>query len=350
MVNKNAKKRFPIRAILLALAICAVVAGYVAFRLYTAFFSSNVTKNHEYLYVRTGWTFEEVFNEISEKGIVENPKTFRWAAEKMDYPSRVKAGKFRLEPGMNNRTLINKLGGGLQEPVRIRFEHLRLKEDLAGLIATQLEADSTAIFNLLHDGAVADQYGFSTENFFTMFIPNTYEFYWNTSAEQFVDRMAVEYKRFWNEDRLAKAKMLEMNPQEVSILASIVKGEAIHTSEMPTIAGLYINRLAKGMRLQADPTVIFANNDFTIRRVLYAHLTKDSPYNTYLYGGLPPGPITLPSIASIDAVLNYERHKYIFMCAKEDFSGYHSFAVTQAEHNINARRFQQALNERNIKR
>jgi len=350
MGNKDIKKRFPLRIVLIVLTIAVIIGGYVSFRLYAAFFSGNVTDRHDYLYVKTGWTFEDVFNEISEKKMVKNTKTFRWAAEKMDYPNRVKAGKFRLEPDMNNRTLINKLGGGLQEPVRIRFEHLRLKEELAGLIAAQLEADSTALSTILNNATVADQYGFTAVNFFTMFIPNTYEFYWNTSAEQFVERMAREYNRFWNEDRLAKAKDLEMTPQEVSILASIVKGEAMHTSEMPTIAGLYINRLRRGMRLQADPTVIFANNDFTIRRVLYAHLTKDSPYNTYLYGGLPPGPINLPSIASIDAVLDYEKHKYIFMCAKEDFSGYHSFAVTQAEHNINARRFQRALNERNIKR
>lgn len=350
MVNKRVKRKFPIRAVLLILALCAVVGGYFAFRFYTTFFSRNVTGNETYLYVHTGWAFQDVLNEVTEKGIVEDTKTFRRAAEQMDYPNRVKAGKFRLEPGMNNRTLINRLGGGLQEPVRIRFEHVRLKEDFAGLIASQLEADSTALSLLLNDGTRAGQHGFTAENFFTLFIPNTYEFYWNTSADQFVERMSREYDRFWNEERLEKAKKLGMTPQEVSILASVVKGEALHVSEMPTIAGLYINRLRKGMKLQADPTVIFANQDFSIRRVLYVHLTKDSPYNTYLYAGLPPGPITLPSIAAIDAVLNYQQHNYIYMCAKEDFSGYHSFAVTQAEHNINARRFQRALNERNIKR
>lgn len=350
MEKKTNKKRSIIRILLIVLAVITLLAGYWGFRFYSAYFRSNVTDAQEYIYVHTGWTFEDVLNEITEKGMVENTNTFRWAAEQMDYPTRVKAGKFRLEPGMNNRTLINRLGGGMQEPVRIRFESLRHKEELAGLIAAQLEADSAALLNLLNDETKAEQYGFTAENFFAMFIPNTYEFYWNTSAEQFVERMNKEYNRFWNEDRLAKAQALEMSPAEVSILASIVRGEAIHNSEMPTIAGLYINRLRRGMRLQADPTVIFANNDFTIRRVLYVHLTKDSPYNTYLYGGLPPGPINLPSIAAIDGVLNYQKHNYIFMCAKEDFSGYHSFAVTQAEHNINARRFQRALNERNIKR
>ncbi|HWL00047.1 MAG TPA: endolytic transglycosylase MltG, partial [Parapedobacter sp.] len=193
-------------------------------------------------------------------------------------------------------------------------------------------------------------YGFDSANFLSMFVPNTYELYWNTTTEQFADRMHNEYEKFWNDERRQKAETINLNPQEVAVLASIVKGEALHTDEMPAIAGLYLNRLRKGMLLQADPTVIFANNDFTIRRVLYRHLRTDSPYNTYLYRGLPPGPIMMPSIAAIDAVLNYQQHDYIYMCAKDDFSGYHNFAVTQAEHNINARKFQQALNERNIKR
>ena len=268
----------------------------------------------------------------------------------MDYPNRVKAGKYRLEPDMNNRTLINKLGGGIQEPVKLRFENIRLKENFAAHLAQQLEPDSIAFINLLNDESLAASYGFDTANFFSMFVPNTYEFYWNTSAERFIERMQQEYEKFWNEQRREKAAGLNLSLQEVSTLASIVKGEALHVDEMPTIAGLYINRLRKGMLLQADPTVIFANNDFTIRRVLYRHLRTDSPYNTYLYRGLPPGPIMMPSIASIDAVLNHQQHNYIYMCAKDDFSGYHNFAVTQAEHSINARKFQQALNERNIKR
>ncbi|MBW5343122.1 endolytic transglycosylase MltG, partial [Escherichia coli] len=165
-----------------------------------------------------------------------------------------------------------------------------------------------------------------------------------------IDRFSKEYDKFWNADRKAKAAALNMTPKEISVLASIVKGEALHVDEMPAIAGLYINRLKRGMLLQADPTVIFANNDFTIRRVLNRHLTIDNPYNTYRYKGLPPGPIMMPSIASIDAVLNYKQHEYIYMCAKDDFSGYHNFAKTVAEHQINARKFQQALDARNIKK
>src|SRR5690606_10280298 len=183
-----------------------------------------------------------------------------------------------------------------------------------------------------------------------MFIPNSYEMFWNTSAKDFFLRMNKEYKSFWTSERLKKAEDLKLTPQQVTILASIVDAEALADKEMPTIAGLYLNRLRRGIKLEADPTVIFANNDFTIRRVLNRHLTKDSPYNTYRVRGLPPGPIMMPSIAAIDATLNPETHNYIFMCAKEDFSGYHNFATTLAEHLVNARKFQKALNQRNIKK
>lgn len=349
MAIKNSKKKRITRIVLIAFGVLLVMAGIAVYQVYHIFMQKNVNDQEEYFYVHTGWTYSDVVNELERLKVLDNNKTFEQAAEYMDYPDRVKAGKFRLEPGMSNRVLINSLGGGLQEPVRISFHNIRLKEDFAGQIARQLEPDSAAILGLITDTARIREYGFTPDNIFSMFIPNTYEFYWNTSAERFVERMHTEYQRFWNDERLRKAEALNMTPQEVSVLASIVKGEAMHESEMPTIAGLYINRLRKGIRLQADPTVIFANQDFTIRRVLYRHLSFDSPYNTYIYAGLPPGPIMLPSIASIDAVLNYEQHAYIYMCAKEDFSGYHRFAVTLAEHNRNARLFQRALNERNIR-
>src|SRR5690606_1228231 len=239
---------------------------------------------------------------------------------------------------------------GLQEPVKLRFQNIRLKKDFAGFLSTKLEPDSTSFINLLNNDSFSQTYGYNQENFFTMFIPNTYEFFWNTSAEDFLDRMHKEYTTFWNDERISKAKALNLTPIEVSNLAAIVKGEALHVDEMPKIAGLYINRLQKGMLLQADPTVIFATQDFSIRRVLNKHLRTDSPYNTYVYRGLPPGPIMMPSIAAIDAVLNYESHSYIYMCAKDDFSGYHLFANTMAEHLVNARKFQKALDARNIKR
>ncbi|HWK57986.1 MAG TPA: endolytic transglycosylase MltG [Parapedobacter sp.] len=330
--------------------LALVIGGVIAYKYYKSFFAPSVTADAEHLYIYTHWDFEDVMTSIGELHVVKDTVAFRWAATKMDYPGRVKPGKYKLEAGMNNRTLINRLGGGFQEPVRLRFENVRLKENLASVLAKQLEPDSIAFVDLLNDDSLAAHFGFDAENFLSMFVPNTYELYWNTSAEQFAERMHNEYEKFWTDERRKKADAIDLNPQEVAVLASIVKGEALHTDEMPTIAGLYLNRLRKGMLLQADPTVIFANNDFTIRRVLYRHLRTDSPYNTYLYRGLPPGPIMMPSIAAIDAVLNYKQHDYIYMCAKDDFSGYHNFAVTQAEHNINARKFQQALNERNIKR
>lgn len=347
---KKAKKGGLLKIILAITVVVIAVGSIFAYKYYKGFFSPNVTANAEYLYIYSHWDFEDVIHSMGELHLVDDTASFRWAANKMEYVGRVKPGKYKLTPGTNNRTLINKLGGGFQEPVKLRFENVRLKENLAAILANQLEPDSIAFINVLNNDSVAAGYGFDRENFFGMFIPNTYELYWNTSTDAFVKRMHEEYQRFWNEDRKKKAAALELTQQQVSVLASIVKGEALHTDEMPTIAGLYLNRLRKGMLLQADPTVIFANNDFTIRRVLYKHLRMDSPYNTYLYRGLPPGPIMMPSIASIDAVLNHRQHGYLYMCAKDDFSGYHNFAVTQAEHAINARKFQQALNERNIKR
>lgn len=344
------KKSTTIKIIAAVLGVALLVGGLVAYRYYKGFFAPNTGEEDVYLYIRTGSGFEDVMASVVAEELVTDTVTFRWAAEQMDYPGRVKPGRYRIAPNTNNRTLINMLGGGFQEPVRVRFDNIRLKESFAAALEKQLEPDSLAFVNLLNDPEYAASFGFDTENFFGMFIPNTYEFYWNTAAEDFVKRMHSEYEKFWTESRLAKASSLDMTPQEVSVLASIVKGEALHVDEMPRIAGLYINRLQRGILLQADPTVIFANNDFSIRRVLFKHLRFDSPYNTYIYPGLPPGPIMMPSIASIDAVLDHETHSYIYMCAKDDFSGYHNFAVTLAEHNVNARKFQQALNERNIKR
>lgn len=347
---QKTKKHTKTTKILLAVAAVVLIIGLsIAFIIYKRALAPNVTDNQEYLYIPTNSTFDDLMTNLGENEILKDTATFRWVAEKKEYPSRVKAGKYKLEDGMNNRTFVNLLMAGLQEPVKLRFQNIRLKEDFAGFLATQLEPDSAAFITLLSSDSVAQRYGFDAENFFTMFIPNTYELFWNTSASSFLERMQKEYNVFWNDERRKKAEALGMTPIEVSNLAAIVKGEALHVDEMPKIAGLYINRLNKGMLLQADPTVIFATQDFSIRRVLNRHLRTDSPYNTYMYRGLPPGPIMMPSIASIDAVLNYQEHSYIYMCAKDDFSGYHNFAHTMSEHLVNARKFQKALDERNIK-
>lgn len=351
MTEEKKKGLSPFSKFLIAFAlIVVVILGITAFNYYLRYMGKSVTDNEKYLYIRTGSSFDDVYATIREKEIVKDSIVFLWVAQNMDYPLAVKPGKYRLEEGMSNRVLINMLKAGNQEEVSMRFRGLRLKENFAAYVSTQIEPDSATLINLLDSTQFISKYGFNKDNVYTMFIPNTYNMYWNISAESFFKRMYDEYQKFWNADRTAKAKALNLTPIQVSILAAIVDAEALHDQEMPTIAGLYLNRYRKGIRLQADPTVIYANNDFTIRRVLNRHLTKDSPYNTYVYAGLPPGPIMMPSINAIDAVLNYEKHNYIYMCAKEDFSGYHNFAVTVAEHQANARRFQQALNERNIKR
>lgn len=344
------KKSFAKKIILVIILILVIVGATLGYTYYKRYFAPNVTDVEDYLYIKTGAQFEDVMLDLGEKNILNDTASFRWAAENMEYPSRLKPGKYKLDKGMNNRTLINMLGGGFQEPVKLRFQNIRLKEQFAGFLATQIEPDSSALISLMNSDTLSTKYGFNTDDFFTMFIPNTYELYWNISINDFFARMHDEYEKFWTAERKEKAQALNLSPIQVSILASIVKGEALHVDEMPKIAGLYINRLQKGILLQADPTVIFATNDFTIRRVLNKHLRTNSPYNTYIYKGLPPGPIMMPSIASIDAVLNYQKHSYIYMCAKEDFSGYHNFSSNVAEHLVNARKFQQALNERNIKR
>ncbi|MCT1532366.1 endolytic transglycosylase MltG [Sphingobacterium daejeonense] len=347
-MTQNTKKRRGLGVVLIIILLVALVAGWIG---YQAFMGPSIATDEEYFYVKTDEPYESVISSIESEGIVKNPTYFNYVAKAMDLESTgIKAGRYKLSKDLSNRRFIGNLRAGYQDAVKFRFQNIRLRQDFAGLLGRDFEADSLAFLNLLNDEKLAEKYGFNKENFFSMFIPNTYEIYWNTKPEEIIDRFSKEYEKFWTAERKAKADSLGMTTQEVSTLASIVKGEALHQDEMPKIAGLYLNRLKKGMLLQADPTVIFANNDFTIRRVLNRHLTIDNPYNTYRYKGLPPGPIMMPSIASIDAVLNYEHHPYIYMCAKDDFSGYHLYAQTVAEHLVNARKFQKALDARNIKK
>jgi UPF0755 protein len=349
-LEKSKSLSFKLKVFLATLSLLLVLIAATGINYYLKYFKPNVTDNQEYLYIPTGSNFKDVFSIIVNKDIVKDTISFLNAAQNMDYPVKVKAGRYRLTKDMSNRSLINMLKAGNQEPVNIAFQNVRLKHTLAGMISKKIESDSTSILGLLDSAAFVEKYGFNTENIYTMFIPNSYEIYWNSNAEKFFLRMHAEYLKFWNADRKAKASKINLSQADVSILASIVDSEALNDSEMPRIAGLYMNRLLKGMRLEADPTVIFAANDFTIRRVLNKHLRINSPYNTYLNEGLPPGPITMPSINAIDAVLNYEKHDYIYMCAKEDFSGYHNYASNLSQHLQNARKFQDALNQRNIKK
>ncbi|MNX68841.1 putative aminodeoxychorismate lyase [compost metagenome] len=336
------------KIILLSLLVVLAVGGYFGIKFYKVFFAPNTTGKEKYLYVRTGSNLDNLFEELRRKDILTEIGTFSQAAAKMDLARSLKPGRYKLTKGMNNRSIINMLKSGNQDPVKLKFQNLRKKENFAGYLANNLEPDSLTFMSVLDSAALIEKYGFNQDNSYVMFIPNTYEMYWNVTALEFFDRMHTEYEKFWNAERKQKAAALNLTPIQVSILASIVDAEALYDKEMPIIAGLYLNRLNKGILLQADPTVIYANNDFTVKRVTNSLLQVQSKYNTYKYAGLPPGPIMMPSINAIDAVLNREKNNYIYMCAKEDFSGYHNFAVTVQEHELNAKKYREALNKRNI--
>ncbi|MDB5144261.1 MAG: mltG [Mucilaginibacter sp.] len=340
------KKKFIIALVLIIIISLGLTGAFY----YLRYFGPNVTDKQEYLFIHTGATYPDVYKIIRDEQIVKDTTSFNWAAQNMKYVNRVKPGRYRLKNGMSNRRLINMLASGAQEPVTLAFHNLRLKEEFAGFVSKKIEPDSAAIISLLDSSKFVEQYGFTTDNVYAMFIPNTYQLYWNTSPEKFFKRMYANYENFWTPERKQRAAEINLSPVQVSVLASIVDAEALHDDEMPTIAGLYLNRLKKGMKLESDPTVIFAKNDFTIKRVLNRYLSYNSPYNTYLHTGLPPGPIMMPSVNAINSVLDYKKSDYIYMCAKADFSGYHAFATNVADHLVNARKFQQALNERNIKK
>lgn len=348
---KKASSGSSLKKFIIALVILIVIAlGGTLLFYYLKYFGPNVTDNEKYLYIRTGEDFNSVYKTIRDKQIVKDSVNFLWAAQNMKYPGRVKPGRYRLKAGMSNRKLINMLASGSQEPVTFAFHNFRLKEQFAVFASKQLEPDSTSILRLLDSADFLKQYGFTTDNVFVAFMPDSYEIYWNTTPEKLFKRMYTHYQNFWTKERKDKAAELNLNPIQVSILASIVDAEALVDAEMPTIASLYLNRLKKGMKLESDPTVIFAMKDFTIHRVLNRYLSVPSPYNTYANKGLPPGPIMMPSVNAVNAVLNYKPSNYIYMCAKEDFSGYHNFADNVTDHNINANKFRKALNERNIKK
>ncbi len=302
----------------------------------------------EYLYIGKDYTIEEVITKLNEIGL-PSEKIFRILAQRINYNNnQIKTGRYEIRPNTTMPHLIRLLRNGQQTPMNITFNNIRTKEILAGRISQQLMIDSVSILKELNDKETIEKLGFDSTTIVAMFIPNTYEVYWDISVDNFLQRMKKEYDRFWNETRLSQAEALNMTPIEVSTLASIVEEEASFSDEYPIVAGLYLNRLKKGMRLEADPTVKFAVGDFSLRRILYRHLDTESPYNTYRVEGLPPGPIRMPSIKAIDATLQPQTHNYLFMCAKEDLSGRHNFAVTHAEHSRNATRYQRALNKKGI--
>ncbi|MDA3953233.1 MAG: endolytic transglycosylase MltG [Bacteroidales bacterium] len=342
------KKSFNKKYIILSLTLVAILAIFFFYNTYRKIYKPNILKSSYALYIPTNFEYTNVIEILEKDSVLKSVSSFKWLAEKKNYPNHIYAGKYMLDSSMSNNDLIGKLRSGFQDPVRVVFNSVRSREQLAGKISKQIEPDSISLLGLFLNDSVITGYGLKPETFTCVFLPNTYEFWWNTSGTKFITRMYKEYQRFWNDDRKQKAAVLNLTPEEVITLASIVDEETYYNSEMPVVAGLYINRLRKRMHLQADPTLKFALGDFTIKRVLNVHKQIDSPYNTYKRYGLPPGPISIPSISAIDAVLNFESHSYIYMCAKPDFSGYHNFAKTLTQHNVNANNYQRALNKERI--
>jgi UPF0755 protein len=338
------------KTILYFLSGIVIIAIIIIILIYRNLFGVSISAkdNYKVIYIPTGSTYDQVLDTLESNLIIKNMKVLDWVANKKNYPALIKPGRYVIDRDLSCNGLINLLRSGRQSTVRITFNNVRTLNQLAGKIGKQIEADSAQIINFLtHDSNFSSD-GFKKEDIIALFIPDTYEFYWNTDAKELYVRMLKEYRKFWNEERLSKAKDKNLDPLEVAILASIIDDEVVKPNEKPRIAGVYINRLKKRIPLQACPTIKFALNDFTITRVLKKHLLVDSPYNTYKHNGFPPGPIGCPTITGIDAVLNAERHDYLFFAAKADFSGYHNFSRTLKEHNHYAALYQKELDRRRI--
>lgn len=349
LVQKNELMLFPRlnKWITIVFIVAVGFGGFRCYQLYQYIFKPNIQTPGSII-IPLHATYEQVIDSLKKREIILNYKAFDWVAKRKKYDQLIKPGKYLLDKGLNTNEIVNMLRSGDQQPVLVTFNNLRFISELAGAVARYIQPDSVTLLKKFTDQAVFEQYGFTESTFHCMFIPNTYEFYWTTTPDQFLERMAMEYKRFWNDERRSKAVALGLTPEEVMTVASIVQEESNKKDERPIIAGLYLNRIKRGMPLQADPTVKYALGNFRIKRVLNSHLAIDSPYNTYKYPGLPPGPINFPEISCIDAVLNAAKTPYLYMCAREDFSGYHNFAKTLSAHNENARKYKEALNAQEI--
>jgi len=344
--NRRLWQKTGFGALAFFILILLIIGGFFLIKLTSpAFKTDKVT----YLYIDEKKNYDAILQQLETQSRIKDIHLFEKLASYMKYPQNIKIGKYEIKPQLNYLELVRMLRNGNQVPVKLTFNNIRLKKDFADRIGSQLMFGQETLSDKLNQSDVCQSFGFDTTTVMCMFIPNTYQVYWTISVSQFLERMKKEYERFWTDERLKKAQAIPLSPVEVSILASIVEEETAAQSEYPVVAGLYINRLRKGMLLQADPTVKFAVGDFELHRILNTHLAIDSPYNTYKNQGLPPGPIRIPSIAGIDAVLNYAHHNYLYMVAKEDFSGRHNFAVTLAEHNQNAEKYRGALNRNNIR-
>lgn len=337
--------------LLIFIVTFSVLLTSLSFYFYQAFFSPNALVDKEQgrtIKIPNNATFQMVVDTLYQNDIINDVVSFSFVSKMMKYQEAVRPGLYTISPKTNNINLVRMLRSGQQTPVMVTFNNVRIKEELAEKISRNLEISEQQFMDLLTDSVYIRKFGFEEETIMSMFIPNTYEVWWNTSAEKLFDRLYNEYNKFWTEERKNKASQLGLNQTEVSTLASIVQAETQMADERPRVAGVYLNRLKINMPLQADPTLVFAVGDFGIKRVLNVHKEVDSPYNTYKYTGLPPGPINLPEISALEAVLNYEDHTYLYFCAKDDFSGYHAFATSFNEHLSNARKYQSALNRSKI--
>lgn len=345
-----------IKRILFVISILVTIGlGIFSYYIYQTILSPNTAFSEETqsVYIKSDANYQDVMQQLEP--FLKDVEAFNIVAQKKAYPGDIIPGRFILEKGMNNNQIVNTLRSS-NVPISVIFNNQERLENLAGRISDQIEADSLSLLKTMKDSAFLQKHGFTQATALSMYIPNKYEFYWNTSAEEFRERMLEEYERFWTESRLKKAEAINLTPEEVSALAAIVQKETVKIDERKRVAGVYINRLKDSWPLQADPTVIYSikkttqNFDTIIKRVLYKDLEIESPYNTYLHDGLPPGPITMPDISSIDAVLNYEKHDYYYFVADPANFGYHKFAKTLRQHNNNKNAYVRWLEKHDITR
>ena len=340
------------KLIILIISTILLISGVFVYNTYNKIYAPNTIKEG-YVFIKSNSTLKDLENEL--RPFLKNTQSFIWVANQKEYNKKIRAGKFKIKKGFSNNDLINFLRSGEQTPVKVVFNNQHSIEKLAGRISLQIEADSTDILNAMLDRSFLSKNKFNNKTALGMYTPNSYELYWNTSAKQFRDRMLKEYHRFWTDKRLQKARQLKLTRTQVISLASIVQKETAKVSERPLVAGLYLNRIKRGIPLQADPTIIYVlkeknGQDFNVKRVLLKDLKIDSPYNTYIHKGVPPSLIAMPDISSIDAVLFSTKHNYIYMCANVDKPGYHAFAATLRQHNRNAAKYHRWMNQQGINR
>ncbi len=334
------------------LVAVSTIAATLAFYFWQVAYSPNLNvdgKQKFVLYVPKNSTYESLLDTLRTHKVITDEVAFGFMTKRMGLRESLKSGRYEIKPNSANKEIISKIRSGNQDPVKLTFNNVRTKDDFIKKIGTKLDFDSNLLLEKIKNEEECAKYGFTSETIMCMFLPDTYFVYWDSSVDDFLKRMNSEYKKFWNEKRLSQAQAISMTPIQVGVMASIVQSETNKPDEMPRVAGVYVNRIATGMPLQADPTVKFAVGDFSLKRILTKHLSVSSPYNTYRNTGLPPGPIALPEHVALDAVLDYEKHNYTYFCAKEDFSGYHNFAATYTEHLKNADIYQAALDARGIK-